>query len=124
MQILTVGLITLAAALVAFGMFVHSPVFAMLAVVLVGLVGVPMNPAMATRVIRVADTGSLVTTVHGSVISLGVVIGSSMGGMTIEAGLGLASPLWVGAFLAVAGLLSLLPGIKGKEKKTGLSESS
>ncbi|WP_098748284.1 MFS transporter [Paenibacillus sp. EZ-K15] len=124
MPILTIGLITLAAALVVFGLFVHSPVIAMIAVALVGLVGVPMNPAMATRVIRVADTGSLVTTVHGSVISLGVVVGSSMGGMTIDAGFGLASPLWVGALLAVVGLLSLLPGIRGKERKTAIAKSS
>lgn len=114
MQILTIGLVALAAALVVFGLFVHSQVIAMIAVVIVGLAGVPMNPAMATRVTRVADTGSLVTTVHGSVISLGVVVGSSVGGMAMDAGFGLASPLWVGAFLAVLGLLSLLPAVRGR----------
>ena len=60
MQILTIGLVALAAALVVFGLFVHSQVIAMIAVVIVGLAGVPMNPAMATRVTRVADTRSLV----------------------------------------------------------------
>jgi predicted MFS family arabinose efflux permease len=82
---------------------------------------VPMNPAMATRVTRVADTGSLVTTVHGSVISLGVVVGSSMGGMAMDAGYGLGSPLWVGALLAVLGLLSLLPAARGGGKAQPLS---
>lgn len=120
-QILTIGLVALAAALVVFGLFVHSQAIAMIAVVIVGLAGVPMNPAMATRVTRVADTGSLVTTVHGSVISLGVVVGSSMGGMAMDAGYGLASPLWVGALLAVLGMLSLLPDLRGGGKAQPLS---
>jgi predicted MFS family arabinose efflux permease len=38
-----------------------------------------MNPAMATRITRVAGTGSLVNTVHTSVINLGIVLGSAIG---------------------------------------------
>lgn len=55
--------------------------------------------------------------------SLGVVVGSSTGGMTIDAGLGLASPLWVGAFLALLGLLSLLPAVRGGGKAHPLSSN-
>ncbi|KKI92794.1 MFS transporter [Bacillus sp. SA1-12] len=116
MPILTIGLVSLAVALVTFGLFAESSTIAMIAVIVVGLVGVPMNPAMATRITRVAGTGSLVTTVHGSVISLGIVIGSAIGGLTIDAGYGLVSPLWVGAVLAILGLLSLLPILRGKSK--------
>lgn len=116
MPILTIGLVTLSVTLVVFGLFVHSATVAMLAVIVVGLTGVPMNPAMTTRITRVANTGSLVTTVHGSVISLGVVVGSSIGGLTIDAGYGLVSPLWVGALLAILGLFSLLPFLRAKGK--------
>lgn len=119
MSILTIGLVTLTVALAAFGLFVHSRAVAMVAVIAVGLAGVTMNPAMTTRITRVAGTGPLVTTVHGSVISLGVVAGSSLGGLAIDTGLGLASPLWVGALLAVLGLLSLLPVLPGKSKRAG-----
>lgn len=123
MPILTIGLTALTAALVMFGLFVHSPAIAVISVVIVGLVGVPMNPAMATRVTRVADTGSIVTTIHSSVISLGVMVGSSLGGLTIDAGLGLASPLWVGALLAVLGLLSLLPAVRGEGRAKRVTSS-
>lgn len=109
MPILTIGLIILAAALVMFGLYVQNPYVSVFAVIVIGLTGVTLNPAMTTRITRVAGTGTLVTTVHGSVISLGIVVGSSIGGLTIDAGYGLESPLWVGFILAILGLLSLLP---------------
>lgn len=114
--ILTFGLVTLIVVLVIFGLFAHVPVIAVIAVIMVGLVGVPMNPAMSTRVTRVAGTGTLVATVHTSIINLGIVIGSALGGLTIDAGYGLGSPLWVGILLAILGLLSLLPFLRGKDK--------
>ncbi|UUZ82812.1 MFS transporter [Paenibacillus sp. P26] len=116
MPILGVGLLALTAALTLFGVFARDPLIAMAAVIVVGLAGVPMNPAMATRITRVAGTGTLVTTVHGSIISFGIVVGSALGGMAIDAGFGLASPLWVGALLAVLGLVSLLPYLRSKEQ--------
>ncbi|WP_329113979.1 MFS transporter [Streptomyces sp. NBC_01353] len=74
----------------------------------IGLVGVTMNPAMVTRVQRAGNAGPLVNTVHSSFITLGIIIGSSLGGILVDA-YGLRSPLWLGAVLAVLGLLSLLP---------------
>ncbi len=75
----------------------------------VGLVGVTMNPAMATRVHRAAgNAGPLVNTAHTSFITFGVVLGSSLGGLAIDA-YGLRAPLWLGAGLAACGLLTLLP---------------
>ncbi|QYR19247.1 MFS transporter [Paenibacillus sp. sptzw28] len=122
MSVLTIGLITLTIALVLFGLFSDIAVIAMMAVILIGLVGVPMNPAMSTRITRVAGTGTLVTTVHGSVISLGVVVGSVIGGLTIDAGYGLISPLWVGSIMAVIGLFSLLPFLRRNSISQSTSE--
>jgi predicted MFS family arabinose efflux permease len=109
MQTLFVGLLLLAASLFLFALFVHSPIVTVICVIVLGFVGVPMNPAMVTRVMRTANTGTLVNAIHGSVISLGVVIGSSIGGLAINAGFGLISTLWVGFALAALGLLSLIP---------------
>lgn len=81
----------------------------MLSIVLIGLTGVAMNPAMIARVMNTAGSGTMVNTVHTSFITLGVVIGSSLGGIGISSGYGLVSPLWVGACLAVIGLLSMVP---------------
>lgn len=114
MSTLTIGLIILTAALVIFSLFVEIPVISVIAVIVIGLVGVSLNPAMATRVTRVAGTGTLVATVHNSAINLGLLTGSAVGGMTIDAGFGLSSPLWVGVVLAILGLISLLPFIRGK----------
>lgn len=74
----------------------------------IGLVGVTMNPAMATRVQRTGNAGPLVNTVHSSFITLGIIIGSSAGGALVGH-FGLRAPLWLGAALAVLGLVSLLP---------------
>jgi predicted MFS family arabinose efflux permease len=72
-----------------------------------GLTGVALNPAMVARVMKAAEPGALVNIMHTSVITAGLAFGSWAGGVTIDAGLGLRSPLWVGAAMALAGLLSL-----------------
>ncbi|MFD2133428.1 MFS transporter [Pseudogracilibacillus auburnensis] len=111
---LTTGLSLLTIALVIFSLFVKIATISIMVIFIIGLVGVSLNPAMATRITRVGGTGTLVATVHTSIINLGIVIGSSIGGLTIDAGYGLASPLWVGALLAMIGLISLLPVFRGK----------
>ncbi|WP_407549325.1 MFS transporter [Streptomyces sp. Pv4-95] len=97
--------------LVCFTLFADVGIAAVALLVGIGLVGVTMNPAMATRVQRAGNSGPLVNTVHSSFITLGVIIGSSVGGVLVEK-FGLRSPLWLGAALAVMGLLSLLPELR------------
>lgn len=109
MPIMVWGLIALCAALALFAVFGQSQAISLLALILIGLVGVPMNPAMIARVMKTAHPGALVNTVHTSVINVGLGAGAWIGGLGISAGYGLLSPLWVGAALAVLGLLSLLP---------------
>lgn len=109
MPIMVWGLIALCVALAVFAVFAQSQAISLLALILIGLVGVPMNPAMIARVMKTAHPGALVNTVHTSVINIGLGAGAWIGGLGISAGYGLLSPLWVGAALAVLGLLSLLP---------------
>jgi predicted MFS family arabinose efflux permease len=72
-----------------------------------GLTGVALNPAMVARVMRAAEPGALVNALHTSVITAGLALGSWAGGAAIDSGYGLSAPLWVGAGLALLGLLSL-----------------
>ncbi|WP_429842065.1 MFS transporter [Brevibacillus sp. FIR094] len=109
MRILVTGFSILLAALVLFAVGAENKWIAVLSIVLIGLTGVAMNPAMIARVMNTAGSGTMVNTVHTSFITLGVAIGSSLGGIGISSGYGLVSPLWVGACLAVIGLFSIVP---------------
>ena len=73
-----------------------------------GFTGVALNPAMVARVMKAAEPGALVNALHTSVITAGLALGSWAGGSAIDAGYGLRAPLWVGAAMALVGLLSLV----------------
>lgn len=105
------GLIALMLVFTAFALCVEYKAPTILATVLLGLIGLPLNPAMAARVMSVSNEGALVNTVNGSAINIGVVIGPWLGGIGISAGLGLAAPLWIGAAMALCGLLTLVPDL-------------
>jgi len=112
LSILAVGLCLLAVFLAMFGFFAGNKLFAAISLVGVGLVGVTMNPAMVTRVMRAANGRPLVNTVHSSVITLGIMTGAFLGGLFISIGYGLRAPLWVGCGMALVGLLSLVPELR------------
>ncbi|GAA4919245.1 MFS transporter [Streptomonospora salina] len=97
--VLAVGLALNAAFLAAFALLAHVQVWAVAAMLGIGLVGVTMNPAMITRVQRTGNPGSLINTVHASFITLGVILGSSVGGLAVES-TGLRGTLWLSAALA------------------------
>ncbi|OKJ13790.1 hypothetical protein [Kitasatospora sp. CB01950] len=63
---------------------------------------------MTVRIQRVGNPGPLVHTVHAFFITLGVIIGSSVGGLAVDR-FGLRATLCLGAGLAALGVLSLLP---------------
>lgn len=90
----------------------------------IGLTGVALNPAMVARVMKAAEPGALVNTLHTSVITAGLAIGSWAGGAAIDAGYGLRAPLWVGAAMALLGLLSLVPPLTARAagQARGLSQ--
>ncbi|MFG2287463.1 MFS transporter [Streptomyces sp. NPDC048595] len=97
--------------LAGFALLAHLAVPAVVMLMGIGLVGVTMNPAMATRVQRTGNAGPLVNTVHSSFITSGVIVGSSVGGLAIDS-FGLRAPLWLGAALAVIGIATLLPDLR------------
>lgn len=103
------GLAALAAALAVMALFAADAAISVPAFIVVGFVGVAMNPAMVARVMRTAHPGPLVNAMHTSIITAGLALGTWTGGLGIEAGYGLTAPLWVGLAFALAGLLSLAP---------------
>lgn len=107
--VLAGGLLVLAAALASFAASPTNAVVGVGAFLVIGLTGVSLNPAMVARVMRVAHPGPLVNSLHTSVITAGLAFGTWLGGVAIDRGHGLAAPLWIGAGLAVLGLLSLAP---------------
>lgn len=112
------GLIILSITLALFAIFANNQAISVVLMIIVGLVGIPMNPAMIARVMKTAHPGALVNTVHTSIINVGLGVGSWAGGLGIAVGYGLRSPLWVGVALAILGLLSLLPYIWRKTCNT------
>jgi predicted MFS family arabinose efflux permease len=101
--LLRIGHLVLTGSLVVLALLAHLPAAALLGVLLVGLVGVTMNPALVARVVEVAGAGTLVNTVHTSVITLGVVAGSAIGGVAISTtgDTTAAAAMWTGAVFAV-----------------------
>lgn len=109
-RVLVTGLALNAVFLTAFALLADLKAPAVAAMTGIGLVGVTLNPAMISRVQRTANARPLVNTVHSSFITLGVVIGSGLGGAATD-GYGLRAPLWLGAGTAVLGLLTLIPDV-------------
>lgn len=110
--ILAGGMLVLSIALALFAVFAHQQSASLALLIVTGLVGMSMNPAIIARVMRIAHPGPLVNTVHTSVINIGLSAGAWIGGVGIASGYGLLSPLWVGVGLAILGLLSVLPYLR------------
>ncbi len=108
-RVIFVGLLLTIAAMVTFAMWGHSQAVAITALIIIGLTGVSMNPALVTRGARVGKNNMLVNSVHTACIMLGVMVGSWLGGVGIDIGLGLTGALWIGAALAVFALMTLIP---------------
>ncbi|MEU1663452.1 MFS transporter [Streptomyces sparsogenes] len=108
--VLALGLVLNLLFLTGFALFADLPAPAVVCMMGIGLVGVTMNPAMATRVQRTGNAGPLVNTVHSSFITLGIILASSLGAVVIDAW-GLRAPLWLGAAMAVLGLATVIPDL-------------
>ena len=116
LKIMLIGLTVLNISLFAFAIFAEYKTIAIIAIILIGLSGVPMNPAMMARIVSVAHPGPMVNAVHTSVINIGLGGGSYIGGLAITNGYGLRSGLWIGAVLAILALASLLPYVRNRQQ--------
>lgn len=106
--VLRFGHALLFVALGVLALFGEVPPVAVLMVLVVGLAGVTMNPALVTRVAEVGGTGNLVSTVHTAVITMGVTLGTAISAVTIGLfGDDPAVAMWTGAAFAVLAALVL-----------------
>ncbi|MCO5787239.1 MFS transporter [Pseudomonas sp. G11-1] len=110
--IMVIGLAVLSMSLTGMALLAQYTWFAVAFVILIGLSGVPMNPAMMARIISVAHPGPMVNAVHTSVINIGLGGGTFLAGLAISAGYDVRAALWIGAVLAVLGLCSVLPYLR------------
>lgn len=131
---LLVLLTVLTVVLLVFTVTVNNPWGAAVTLFLLGTVGFAAVPGMQTRVLSFAHRApTLASGVNISAFNLGNAIGAYLGGVTISAGLGLSSPVWVGAGLAVtavalmgAAVLSLrrIPQTSGSPEPAAASLTS
>jgi DHA1 family inner membrane transport protein len=74
-------------------------------VFLVGVAAAGISPAIQTRLMDVAgDSQTLAAAANHSALNLGNSLGAYLGGVTIAAGLGYLSPVWVGLILCAPGI--------------------
>lgn len=104
-------LLVLAVVLVVFALTATNPITTVVLLLLLGTVGLSTAPGLQLR--TMAHAGDAPTVASGANIAafnVGNAIGAWLGGVTIAAGLGFTSPLWVGAALAGVGALVLVGG--------------
>ncbi|MEX3510945.1 MFS transporter [Kocuria carniphila] len=107
--VLRLGHGLLLVALVLLAAFNDIQPLTLIMVIVVGFVGVTMNPALVTRVAEVGGAGTMVSTIHTAVISAGVTLGSAVSGVAMST-FGDDDPgiaMWTGAVLAVLATIAL-----------------
>lgn len=120
--VLRVGHGLLFIALLALAAFSGAQPLVLVMVIVVGFVGVTMNPALVTRVAEVGGAGTMVSTIHTAVISAGVTLGSSISGFTMGLFSGGSDPsiaMWTGAVLAVLASLVLATQTRRTHSRIG-----
>jgi len=116
----TIGalLIWNAAVLALFSLAAHNAWMATIVVLLVGT-GVAIVPALQIRLMDVAgDAQTLAAAMNHSAFNIANAMGAWLGGLAITAGLGWASTGWVGALLALGGLLIFAASV-AREDRSG-----
>lgn len=93
-------------------------------ILIVGIAGVTMNPPLVTRVVEIGGTGNLVATVHMSVITLGITVGTAVSAATISAfGDDPTVAMWTGSVFALLAAV-VLAFQTGRERKTQVIRAS
>ena len=115
--ILRIGHTLLFISLALLGSFSNAQPLVLAMVLIVGVAGVPMNPALVARVAEIGGTGNMVSTVHTSVITMGVALGSAIGALAIgRAGDDPSAAMWIGAAFAVLATLTLATQARGRRQ--------
>src|SRR5262249_35908649 len=115
MPSLYVILAALAAILVVFVFTAHAQIPAAVTLVLLGTI-----PGFQARVMQQAEGApTLASTANIAAFNLGNAFGAWLGGVAIGAGLGYTAPNWIGAVLALGGLVvAIASGLLERRQQT------
>jgi DHA1 family inner membrane transport protein len=92
-------------ALVSLAMTASSVIGLLSSLFFVGLTSAAVAPTIQTRLMDIAkDSQSIAAALNHSALNIANSLGAYLGGVTIAAGLGYLSPVWVGLALCIAGL--------------------
>lgn len=106
---LVVVLAGLTVVLAAFASAAGSQPLTLVALVLMGGFGFATVPGLQMRIMHHAGTApTLASGSNIAAFNVGNALGAWLGGLTITAGLGYTSPLWIGAIMSAAALLVLV----------------
>lgn len=95
--------------LAAFALLASNPVATVILLALMGGFGFGTVPGLQTRIMHYADHApTLASSSNIAAFNVGNALGAWLGGITITAGLGYTSPLWVGAALTLAALAVMI----------------
>lgn len=105
----------LTALLAAFALTATSQIATVIALVLMGAIGFAAVPGLQMRIMNyAADAPTLASGANIAAFNLGNAVGAWAGGLTLAAGLGYVSPLWVGAGITFAGLMAYLIAVRAR----------
>lgn len=118
-------LAALAVVLAVFALVAGMPVGAVIALVLMGAFGFATVPALQLRVLSYASHApTLASGANIAAFNLGNALGAWAGGLTIAAGLGYRSPLWVGSAMTVGALVVVAAASLAARRRRSAAESS
>ena len=110
---ITVFLAGLTVVLAAFALLAANPVATVILLALMGGFGFGTVPGLQTRIMHFADHApTLASSSNIAAFNVGNALGAWLGGITITAGLGYTSPLWVGAALTLAALVVMILALR------------
>ncbi|MFI2563719.1 MFS transporter [Paenarthrobacter sp. NPDC018779] len=104
--------------LVFFALTASSSIATLVSLALMGGFGFATVPGLQMRVMHFATSApTLASGANIGAFNLGNALGAWLGGVTISAGLGYTSPIWVGAGITVAALLVMAAAAVGAKRK-------
>lgn len=110
---IAVFLAGLAIVLTAFALLAANPIATVILLALMGGFGFGTVPGLQTRIMHFADHApTLASSSNIAAFNVGNALGAWLGGITITAGLGYTSPLWVGASLTLAALVVMIVALR------------
>ncbi|MEP7737837.1 MFS transporter [Nocardioides sp. 31GB23] len=122
---LVVAMSLLVVVMAVFSVGASSKPLTLVALVLMGALGFATVPALQMRVMQHAgDAPTMASAANIAAFNVGNGFGAWIGGVTITAGLGYASPLWAGALVTTAGLLVLLVAETQVRRQSSASKAS